>query len=180
MLYWSAPSWAAQVALFSVPQMDDRPTLELEPNGRFFHVALSYRGGWLHAHPTRGVEFVSSVSELGSHVEIWENPNVPDPKKRWVQRELRKPYDPLFRWEDRSTTYCSKLVGRFLKIPPTVMTFLGQFWRASARPEWARLPHPVGALGLSPDEIAHWLRGPGSAAGWLRKRSTGYCWTYLR
>lgn len=41
--------------------------VQLEPGGQFAHMAISFKGMWLHAHPLKGVELVSTekLSKIG-------------------------------------------------------------------------------------------------------------------
>lgn len=169
----ASSSLAVQVAFFEAPTA-------LEPEGRFNHVALSYRGKWIHAHPIWGVQIFDSLVAVGRVTEIWENQGLREPSAKWVRRELSKHYDPHFHWESRTGTYCSKLVGTFLKIPPTPMGFTSEFWQSPHRPTWARHVVRPGDPGLSPDEIAQWIRVQAQHQGWRSLSPTRkFCETSL-
>lgn len=143
--YPSSAQAGVHVAFFEIRDTSGR-LVQLEVNGRFAHVAISYRGGWLHAHPIRGVERVESLSEIGAATEILVQPSLPDLSEANVAPFLGRAYDPRFRWDDLSSTYCSKLVAQLLAVEPIPMTFATEHW--SDRSE---LPHLE--PGLSPDDL---------------------------
>jgi hypothetical protein len=140
----SAP--AAQVAFLEV--IEDGKTVQLEPGGQFFHVAIRYKDKWLHAHTYHGVSLVESLDRYGDNAVVLTNSNVPDPSDELVAKLLGRKFDFSFRWNDPESTYCTKLVAEILGVPPRPMTF--------AAPIWQTLPHGnSGELGLSPDELFH-------------------------
>ncbi|OQW53662.1 MAG: hypothetical protein A4S09_07090 [Proteobacteria bacterium SG_bin7] len=127
--------------------------IRLEPSGVFAHIAISYNGAWLHSHPHRGVEIISTenLETMGKVKEIVHLTEFPEITEAQVQTFLNKPYDPEFSW-DGSRIYCAELIGKLLGIPPQSMTFKADYWRG-------RLQHLlVGGLGLSPDDIYKHLK----------------------
>lgn len=120
--------------------------LQLEENGEFTHIAISIDNRWLHAHPSRGVEFVDTIEEIGYlkfEVIMLENKQLSLSEGSY-SRFLNLPYDGDFIWTD-DAIYCSELIAKILGIKPTPMTFSARVWGGE---------HPSkGLLGISPDEI---------------------------
>ena len=131
--------------------------VQLEPNGRFAHIAISYGDLWLHAHPRTGVAFVSDegLKQFGAVKEILTLSAVPDLKPADVTRFLGKPYDFAFTWSD-DAIYCSELVAKLIGMEPEPMEFRGAFWNDKRMPR--------GSAGLSPDDIFRRLRPLGSCS----------------
>jgi hypothetical protein len=117
---------------------------QLEPGGRFAHIAIAYRGRWLHAHPYRGVELVDTpqLEKMGYPVLV-SLPGTPDLTSQQMTLYLNKPYDADFTWESEGY-YCSKLAGVLLGIEPEPMKFEADIWK--------NRKHKNG-LGLSPDDL---------------------------
>lgn len=135
------------VAFFSQRDHQGR-IVQYEQGGRFSHVALSYRGRWLHVSTTNGVELIDSLEMIrGAEIaEILTDHRADELDAATVEKLLGLPYDTLFRWEDEGSTYCSKLAGTLLGIEPTPMTFTGNGWSF-----FRGLPR--GQLGLSPEDV---------------------------
>lgn len=162
----SSPARALSVAFLEARSASGQRVV-LEPGGRFAHVAVSYRSGWLHAHPRTGVAWTRGLGEYGQVVEVLENPLLGELPSARVRAWLGLPYDREFGWSD-DAFYCSELVAKLLGLRPRPMRF--------AAPEWdsRRDGLPVGELGISPDEIfielaerngwraAKWLPAPGA------------------
>ncbi len=72
-------SAAIDVAFIEIRNYEGK-IIQLETNGQFAHVAISYQGNWLHAHPYRGVEIVSK--------EVLE-------KTGYIKKSLRFQINPL-------------------------------------------------------------------------------------
>lgn len=124
-----------------------------ERGGRFSHVAISYRGQWLHAHPKTGVELTDNLHEYGSVEEVLTHPDWKEPNIAQVLRWLGKPFDLDLDWFNPDSTYCSKLVGQLLGLHPHNMKFTGDIrWGYS---------HLVGKKGMSPDYIHRELKRRG-------------------
>lgn len=122
-------------------------SLQLEDNGRYFHIAIKYRDKWLHAHPYRGVELIefSKLKSLGRISSILVIKNLRSLKEQDVIKYLGKDYDSEFSWSDEKI-YCSELIAKLLNIPPQEMSFLS--------PAWPVHYHRYnGQLGISPDDI---------------------------
>lgn len=121
--------------------------VQLEPDGQFAHIAISYRGYWLHAHPLRGVELVS-LSQLRKMGEVKLIAQVDEMKDITVDQVLSylgKPYDSDFTWGD-DRIYCSELVAKLLSIKPQSMNFKSDAWGVHFRSK-------SGQIGISPDDI---------------------------
>lgn len=157
-LLFGAPTSAraVQIAFLEILTPSGEP-LQLVTGGRFAHIAISYHGLWLHAHPQGGVQFSRDLSAFGRVAEIWEAAEISDPQTWQVEQLLRLPYDWSYDWDARDRTYCSKLVGRLLGLSPEPMAFDAPIWK-----NMSRVRDRAGAPGLSPDGI--WLtllRRPG-------------------
>ncbi|WP_413289920.1 YiiX/YebB-like N1pC/P60 family cysteine hydrolase [Bdellovibrio sp. HCB337] len=115
--------------------------------GRFSHVAISYKGQWLHTHPYRGVELVSTVAlgHMGVLTEVMVLNDRSEPSEKFVNEVLGKPYDHGYSW-DSDGYYCSKLVGIILGLQPKPMTFDASIWP----PSFQKLK---GRPGISPDDV---------------------------
>lgn len=136
--------FAAEV-VFVVGHRDGR-LVQLEPDGRFFHVAIRYQGRWLQAHSHNGVELVDTILPFGDGFQILRHPDVPEPSSAQIEAWLGKGFDQSYSWDCATATYCTRLVANLLGVPPRPMTFDAEVW---ARYGMA----PRGALGLSPDEL---------------------------
>jgi Permuted papain-like amidase enzyme, YaeF/YiiX, C92 family len=135
-----------QIAFLEFYTPDGR-LIELEPGGRFAHVAISYRGGWLHAHPFRGVEVISTegLSKMGKITSVVNVPQLKEIPERTVSQFLGKPYDADFSWTD-DKIYCSELIAKIFGMKPEPMHFDPRLW-----PE--RYRRFEGLPGLSPDKV---------------------------
>lgn len=140
-----ALSPAAEVAFLELHSADGRP-VQLEPGGRFGHVAIRYRGQWLHAHPHCGVELTDSLEEYGDQVVVIKNEARPEPTDEQVLIWLGKPFDRTYRWDNPIATYCTRLVAELLGVKPTPMLFSSELWQN-------HFMRTVGTPGLSPDEL---------------------------
>jgi hypothetical protein len=146
VLLAASASDAVEVAFVEMRTADGR-VLQLEKNGQFAHVAISYKGLWLHAHPFYGVEAVTSerlarVGVIKAVVKVSEHDSLDDEE---VARFLGKPYDRSYSWSDEKI-YCSELVGKLLRLKPKPMDFSAEAWPAQYR-------KLNGAPGLSPDGV---------------------------
>lgn len=123
--------------------------IQYEKGGRFGHIAISYKGGWLHAYPRFGVIWVRNTKELsrfGVVAKIIELPSFSEPSERVVNQLLGLPYDYRYSWSN-AAFYCSELVGKILGLKPVPMDFSAPIWGMRTQ----KLPR--GELGLSPDYI---------------------------
>ncbi|HRK03217.1 MAG TPA: hypothetical protein PLH57_11180, partial [Oligoflexia bacterium] len=126
--------------------------LRLHPTGHgFYHVAVSYKGRWLHAHPNGGVQISKSLRRFGQIAAVLEHRKLREPSTRFVRKIRGLPYDPAFRWNEPESFYCSKLLAKHFRLPPTPMTFHGSHWGEYFRQ--LGLPKPINEVGLSPDEV---------------------------
>lgn len=121
--------------------------VQLEPGGQFAHMAISFKGMWLHAHPLKGVELVSTekLSKIGVIQEQIELSDIEELDETKVAKFLGKPFDGDYSWND-DAIYCAELVAKLLGLRPTPMTFDSALWP----PQYQALS---GKLGLSPDDI---------------------------
>ncbi len=126
--------------------------VQLETGGRFYHVAISFKGKWLQAHPYRGVEMVTmdKIREIGEITEWIEISDLEDLEDKKVEKFLGKPFDHSFLWDDEKI-YCAELVGKLLDLKPTPMTFDPAHWPKEYQ-KFNGLP------GMSPDDIFEALR----------------------
>lgn len=138
----------AQVAIaFLEVKAPDGRSLQLVKNGRFAHVAISYKGYWLHTDPYRGVEVVSQfdLEKIGVLTTTIVVSDHPEPSDGFVRSIIGTPYERNFTWNS-PYFYCSKLVAVFLGLRPIPMEFNPSVWG----PAYARLN---GQPGISPDEV---------------------------
>lgn len=120
--------------------------VQFEEYGRFGHVAVSYQGKWLHAHPVRGVELVDNLNEIGFVGAILESEDYEEPTEDFVAENKGRPFSYKEPWSSTSSTYCAKLVAQIYGILPETMTFSAKAWKDSAG-------LPRGELGLSADDL---------------------------
>lgn len=120
---------------------------QLEPNGKYAHIAISYKEKWLHAHPFRGVEIVSQqeLEKIGTIKKIIVAQPHQSISDKVVRQYLGKAYDHEYSWSDEKI-YCSELVAKILNIKPLPMTMDSSLWPA-------HFQKMRGELGISPDEI---------------------------
>lgn len=133
--------------------------IQLEPNGQFAHMAVSYRGQWLHAHPLNGVEIISQadLEKIGSIKTIITLLEYDELDIKQVEKYLGKPYDFEYSWGEERI-YCAELVAKLLNIDPLPMNFESSFWSSN----YSSLR---GKLGLSPDDLyQHFKRKLGHVA----------------
>jgi hypothetical protein len=149
--FYLETSHAVQVAFFVD---DDNPGLSLE--GEFTHVAISYRGRWLHAHPSTvngrlskfpGVHLTQNLIEIGLNFVVFENLDVEDPSEDFYNKFKDRSFDILADWNSKTETHCSILVGKHLGVKPAKMKFKSAFWRN------VDVSSVKGKLGVSPKEI---------------------------
>lgn len=147
ILFFSLSASAlTEIAFIKMYHPNGQP-IQLEPNGKFAHIAISYQGQWMHAHPRLGVVLQNS-NELESLGKIKAVITLPEERLvnlNYLKESLGKAYDRGFAWDDQKI-YCSELVGKALGIPPKPMYFDPRLW-----------PEPYqklnGLPGLSPDDI---------------------------
>jgi len=157
MLHWaislilfSITTWPAEVVF--IEAHDQGRLIQLEPNGRFYHVAIRYQNQWLHAHPHRGVDLVEDITPYGDKFLVLHNSAVPDPSPEFVAAWLGKPFDRGYHWNNPIATYCTRLIAEILGVAPRPMWFEAPHW---ARHQGSRRGEP----GLSPDELFKELIG---------------------
>lgn len=147
LLYFSSISFASVTVAFMEATDKKGHVVQLIPEGRLSHIAISYENKWLHTHPYRGVEIVDQselekIGKIALTIEISDRADLTFPE---ISTYLGKPYDNDFSWSDEKI-YCAELVAKILDINPTPMSFSSKIW-----PEkYKRLQ---GRLGSSPDEI---------------------------
>ena len=141
---FSCASFAAEVVFMEVHK--DGQVIQLEPNGRFYHVAIRYKDQWLHAHTHRGVDLVKHIKPYGDRFVLVRNSSVPDPGPEFVTQWLGKPFDRGYHWDNPLATYCTRLIADFFGVEPQVMLFQA--------PHWAQhFTRHSREKGLSPDEL---------------------------
>lgn len=137
----------ARVDVVFIPMRDHSGNIvEFEQGGQFAHIAVLYKGLWLHAHPKRGVELTKNLKDFGNEFVILTNADYSEPTEEFVKSQLGKPFSYLKPWEDETYQYCSKLISQAFNIPPSEMTFKGPGWHG-------RRDLPRGALGASADKL---------------------------
>lgn len=122
-----------KVALIKIYR-PDCSVLYLEPNFAYAHIAISYEGGWINAHPKHGVQLTKTLEELDfpKHESfIWEAPKSLGLKQLSLQeaekfRGLK--YDRSFNWCSDDALYCSELVAKVMNLPPQPMYFDPKIW----------------------------------------------------
>lgn len=129
--------------------------IQMEENGKYAHIAISFKGRWLHANPVRGVELITEqeLSSLGSIERIIHLTDKADLDEITVNKYLGRPYDPDFLWSDEKI-YCAELVAKLLDLPPQPMNFNSPVWGE-------KFKHRTSDLGLSPDDIYKSLKDKG-------------------
>lgn len=151
LLFVALPAWAQVYVAFIEVRDSNGKVLQLENNGRYAHMAISYRNMWLHSYPNRGVELISNqaLEKIGS-VTVIELKNQPAITEAEVSKYIGKPFDFEFSWDDNKI-YCAELVAKLLRIKPTPMQFSAAFWPKSYQKF-------NGNPGISPDDIFNQLR----------------------
>lgn len=148
----------AEVKIAFVQMRDTQNNVvQLEPNGEYAHIALSYKGQWLHVHPYRGVELVSSgeLAQMGI-LDVITLTDKNEPSESKVKSVLGQPFDREFKWKGNKN-YCAKLVGQMLDIAPRPMHFEADIWKTVNPLKNTRAPMFSDEWGLSPDDIFHEL-----------------------
>lgn len=150
----SATSFATViVAFYNFPPN----TIPYEKGGRFMHSALFYEGRWIDAYPYYGVRVAPHPPYPVPSV-LLISPN--DLKIDWqrITERSHQRFDLIAPWNSRTLTYCSKLIGELLNIPPEPMDFSSAYWN-TWRANGINLPQ--GQPGLSPDDVFIKLRRAG-------------------
>ncbi len=146
MLFLSVISFAQTRVAFIEIRDKNGNLHQLEPGGRFAHIAISYHGQWLHTHPYYGVELIDTATlEKMGLLTFVEIPRQAELTTEELQKYLGRPYDHGYSWESEGY-YCSKLVGKILQMKPEPMHFTANAWKHP--PRAAQL-----SAGLSPDDI---------------------------
>jgi len=134
------------VAFFKWVDTDGK-LVQIEPDGKFGHVAIAYEDKWLHAHVFRGVELADSLEKIGIVSEVLKLDIAAPLTAEEIEPLLGLPYDRLYLWQNPEGTYCSKLVGKLLGLTPKPMSFSTSYWK-----QFKKLP-PKDEPGLSPDDV---------------------------
>lgn len=152
---WAPKTNASVQIMFFKQQTHQGDIVQFEPGGQFVHTAISFKNGWLHAHPYYGVQVVSTseVQKMGSESAVMILHDLPALKSEDIQSFLGKKFDPYFSWDD-DRIYCSELIAKLLHIPPSAMFFDPQLWPK----EYQKYN---GKLGISPDDIAQYFTDMG-------------------
>lgn len=144
-IWWSVSAYGATVAFLEL-RFADGKLVQLEPGGRFAHVAIKAGNKWLHAHTERGVDLVEDIRHYGADVVYLTNDSYPEPSEEYIRSWLGKPFDRAFRWYYKAANYCTRLVATWLGVQPRPMGFSAEAWK--------NMPSaPRGRVGLSPDEL---------------------------
>ncbi len=112
-----------------------------------FHVTLEYKSFIYEADTRDGGRRLSVGQDVHGPADI--NIEIPDflVNEEALASQMGLPFDYNFIWNSNKT-YCSKLVGIALNIPPQPMSFAGTHY-VQYYPKWAERHDP----GLSPDQI---------------------------
>ncbi len=146
----------AEVRLMFLSQKSTQGTpIQFESGGKFVHSAIFYQGQWLQAHPYYGVQLTSlnEVKKMGSESFLMTIQELPEPTEHEVAAFLGKKFDFNYSWTDE-TIYCSELLAKLLRIPPTPMIFDPQLWP----PGYEKFN---GLPGVSPDDLAQYFTEKG-------------------
>lgn len=137
----------AKVTLaFVVSRNSNGSIREYSKSGRFAHVAVSYRGRWLQAHPHYGVVLTQDLKDFGDEITFLSSQEYNEPSEDFVRSQLGTPFSYLKSWDDSSATYCSKLVAQAYNIKPSPMEFSAAGWKGQTN-------LPRGAMGSSADKL---------------------------
>lgn len=150
------PAQAVEVIFFGI-QKPSGEWVELERGSRFVHLAVSYQGGWLHAHPLTGVDVSYELKPYGQVIARLRNDDLPDPDREAVEPWLGLRYDSRYQWSDEAL-YCSELVGKLFGLQPRPQDFSAPVWRGRV---------PSTDLGISPQGVYNDLV---RLAGWKQRR----------
>ncbi|MCB0357375.1 MAG: hypothetical protein KDD40_10225 [Bdellovibrionales bacterium] len=124
--------------------------VQLEPQGRFGHVAISYKNGWVHSYRGRRVEWVEDLSRFGHVALIVDVEQVPENIEDNLIEQFGKPYSLESEWEDPNATHCAKLVGQVLELAAKPTNWSTSFWQFNPLKKYPR-------RSLSPDDIYEYL-----------------------
>jgi hypothetical protein len=104
-------------------------TVRLEPWFPWAHMAISFEGGWIHSHPSTGVEWASMerLEQFGRIAHVVSVPEWFQPRLELADAFFGLPYDREFSWDNRAL-YCSELVAKLLGIAPVPMVFDPALW----------------------------------------------------
>lgn len=140
------PTQALEIAFLRLQQRNGQ-LIYLEPGVPYSHVAISYRGQWLHTSPAKNrVEIVATLAEIGGVEIILSNPDAAELQPAQVEPWLGLPYDREYDWSNNDKLYCTELVAKLLGIPPSPMAFDAFLWPAHYLTK-------NGLPGLSPSEL---------------------------
>ena len=145
-LYFSIAHARVDIAFVPMRKADGS-IYQFEEGGHFGHIAVSYRGRWLHAHPIRGVELTEDLTEFGNELLVLTSESYEEPTDKFVESHLGKAFSYLRPWDDENFSYCAKLVAQVFNIQPSVMTFASKDWQR----KFVALPR--GREGLSADDL---------------------------
>ncbi len=117
----------AEIAYFIKKNPDG--TLEVyDERSPYSHVAIRVGEEWLHARPYFGVELTSDPSAMGEIHKIYFDSTIPEPTEEFLGSVLGKKYFLFADWHDPEVFNCTKLVARYLEIPPNPMEFDTAIW----------------------------------------------------
>ncbi len=128
--------------------------LILEPQGTYYHLAIQIEDGrWLHSHPVLGGTRLTLglPPKFGLVTQVLEDYNRPLIKLSDIESCLGLAFDGSYSFKSRVSSYCSKLVGQILNIPPKPkMSFSGKVWENNYK---VKKNQP----GWSPDYVFQYL-----------------------
>lgn len=136
---------AVEVAFFQYIDQNGK-VLSFEENGIFFHTAIKTKDGWLSAG-IFGVRLDKDIKDVSANLAvIIKNPNMKTITKTDYEKYLGLPFDREFKWNDQTSTYCSKLVANILGIEPQPLS------NTSIKTDLGTIVFND-TVGISPDEI---------------------------
>lgn len=149
LICWTHRSYSAQIVFFKSFNSNGEPIIF---EGPYSHSAIKYKGLWLHAQPYYGVRLSSDLKSFGPNFILLENPNYPEPSEEFVSQALKMKFNIFAPWYSQTETYCSKLTGQALNVPPSKMYFQSNDWKK------VKGKKPIGQLGLSPNDVYWYAR----------------------
>lgn len=153
LILGSASHIAAAVQVAFIEAYKDGKMIQLEPGGRFYHVAIRVGNKWVHAHPHKGVDEVDDLELYGHRFYYLNHDLIPEPSREWVKARVGMPFDRTYSWDHPTAMYCTRLIAEYFEVPPRKgMAFRGGHWKIPENVSRGEL-NSRGREGLSPDQL---------------------------